>query len=207
MRYLFLILLVSNVHASFVSISESELFLTNGAYTSYAKKEVCEKEKGSECLAIESINPDIAEMVDNIVLDYITKEDEQICKKLTAPVILGDDGEVIQTKSDKPFNEYQDCDNKFIELTCENDSEKIKNYDLLQVYCAKPVMKVDGKKLINSEAKKAEHEAKKEAKKLLEIEKKEKRKADKLSIKEEIKTATTVAKLKAVVEKLIEAQE
>jgi hypothetical protein len=30
-----------------------------------------------------------------------------------------------------------DCDAKFIELSCESENDKIKNYDLLQVYCSK----------------------------------------------------------------------
>ena len=58
-----------------------------------------------------------------------------------------------------------------------------------------------------SEAKKAANEAKKQAEKELELSNKAAKKALKQSIKNDIKEATTVAKLRALVEKLIEAQE
>lgn len=65
-----------------------------------------------------------------------------------------------------------------------------------------------GKKLLrHSPVKQLAKEAKIAADKAAEIEKHNKKKADKLAIKEDIKTATTVAKLKAVIEKMIEAQE
>lgn len=65
-----------------------------------------------------------------------------------------------------------------------------------------------GKKLLrHSPVRKAAKEAKEQDEKDAEIVKKEKRKADKAAIKEDIKNANTVAKLKALVEKMIEAQE
>jgi len=66
---------------------------------------------------------------------------------------------------------------------------------------------VETKVLKNSEAKKAALEAKKQAEKELELSNKAAKKALKQSIKNDIKEATTVAKLRALVEKLIEAQE
>lgn len=66
---------------------------------------------------------------------------------------------------------------------------------------------IESKKLVNSEVKKAANEAKKQAEKELELSNKAAKKALKLSIKDDIKNATTVAKLKAVIEKMIEAQE
>ena len=66
---------------------------------------------------------------------------------------------------------------------------------------------VETKVLKNSEVKKAALEAKKQAEKELELSNKAAKKALKQSIKNDIKDATTVAKLRALVEKLIEAQE
>ena len=63
------------------------------------------------------------------------------------------------------------------------------------------------KVLKNSESKKAQRKAEKEAEKELELSNKAAKKALKQSIKNDIKDATTVAKLRALVEKLIEAQE
>lgn len=65
---------------------------------------------------------------------------------------------------------------------------------------------VETKVLKNSEAKKAQRQAEKQAEKELELSNKAAKKALKQSIKADIKDANTVAKLRALVEKLIEAQ-
>lgn len=66
---------------------------------------------------------------------------------------------------------------------------------------------IERKVLKNSEAKKAQRQAEKQAEKELELSNKAAKKALKQSIKADIKDANTVAKLRALVEKLIEAQE
>lgn len=66
---------------------------------------------------------------------------------------------------------------------------------------------VETKVLKNSESKKAQRKAEKEAEKELELSNKAAKKALKQSIKNDIKDATTVAKLRALVEKMIEGGE
>jgi hypothetical protein len=149
----------------------------------YENKESCEDLEKSPCYDIDKCRIEICDLVDNVVLDYIAKSNEIIC------------------------TDELDCDAKFIELSCSLDEEKIKNYDLLSVYCAKPIYKIEGKKLVESEEKKAAYKAARKAEKDLELDKKEAKKLLKLSIKEDIKNATTVAKLKALIEKMIEAQD
>ena len=160
----------------------------------------CEDKPEEKCHCVDDVVWETAEFVDNEVVDYIKKVDAVSCEKLVKP-------EVIEGEEALPFNEYQDCDDKFEALVCKDKEEKIKNYDQLEVYCAKEIMKIDGKKLVNSEAKKAQKEAEKQAAKELEESNKAAKKALKLSIKDDIKNATTVAKLKAVIEKMIEVGE
>ena len=125
-----------------LSIPESYIstFLAPPVSGHYMK---CESEP---CHCVDNVDPYISELVDNIVLDYIAKSNEIIC------------------------SDAMDCDAKFIELSCSLDEEKIKNYDLLSVYCAKPIYKIEGKKLAESASKKASYEAAQAAKKQLEIE-------------------------------------
>ena len=162
-----------------ISIPESYIptFLAPPVSGHYQK---CESEP---CHCVDNVDPYISELIDNEVLDYIAKSNETSC------------------------TDEIDCDAKFIEISCSLDEEKIKNYELLNVYCTKPIYKIDGKKLVESEEKKAAYKAARKAEKDLELDKKEAKKLLKLSIKEDIKNATTVAKLKALIEKLIEAQE
>lgn len=144
----------------------------------------CAKLPDEQCVCFDDIKEwDESELVDNEVLDYIKKVDAVSCV------------------------DEKDCDDKFEALVCNGKQEKIKNYDSMEVYCAKEIMKVDGKKLVNSESKKAQRKAEKEAEKELELSNKAAKKALKLSIKNDIKDVNTVAKLRALVEKLIEAGE
>ena len=125
-----------------ISIPESYVptFLNPPVSGPYEK---CESEP---CHCVDNVDPYISELVDNIVLDYIAKSNEITC------------------------NDELDCDAKFIELSCSLDEEKIKNYDLLSVYCAKPIYKIDGKKLAENAEKKAAYKAAQASKKQLEIE-------------------------------------
>jgi hypothetical protein len=175
-----LIISFSNISkACQLSIPESYVptFLNPPVSGHYEK---CESEP---CHCVDKINPYFSELIDNEVIDYISKTNETSC------------------------TDELDCDAKFIEISCSLDEEKIKNYDLLNVYCTKPIYKIEGKKLVESEEKKAAYKAARKAEKDLELDKKEAKKLLKLSIKEDIKNATTVAKLKALIEKMIEAQE
>ena len=184
MKYLALILLIisfyfSQAQACQLLIPESYVptFLNPPVSGPYQK---CESEP---CHCVDNVDPYFSELVDNEVVDYISKLNETSC------------------------TDELDCDAKFIELSCSLDEEKIKNYDILNVYCTKPIYKIEGKKLVESEEKKAAYKAARKAEKDLELDKKEAKKLLKLSIKEDIKNATTVAKLKALIEKMIEAQE
>ena len=105
--------------------------------------EKCESEP---CHCVDKINPYFAELVDNEVVDYISKLNEMSCSDIA------------------------DCDAKFETASCDAFYEKIKNYDLLQVYCVKNIMKIEGKKLVESPSKKAAYEAAQASKKQLEIE-------------------------------------
>lgn len=160
----------------------------------------CSDKPEEKCHCADEVIWEQADFEDDIVLDYIKKVDVVSCEKLIAP-------EVIEGEEPLPFNEYQDCDDKFEALVCKDKQEKIKNYDSMEVYCAKEIMKIDGKKLVNSEAKKAQKKAERQAEKELEETKKEAKKALKQAIKADIKDATTVAKLRALIEKLIEVGE
>lgn len=112
----------------------------------YETNSDCNSSEQHVCFDIDACNLEICELVDNEVLDYISKSNEITC------------------------SDELDCDAKFIEISCSLDEEKIKNYDLLSVYCTKPIYKIDGKKLAESPSKKATYEAAQAAKKQLEIE-------------------------------------
>jgi hypothetical protein len=149
LHLLFLILLVAfqiaTAKACQLSIPESYVptFLNPPVSGHYIK---CEEKPDEKCFCVDSVDPWTSELVDNVVLDYIAKSNEIIC------------------------TDELDCDAKFIELSCSLDEEKIKNYDLLSVYCAKPIYKIEGKKLVESASKKAAYEAAQASKKQLEIE-------------------------------------
>ncbi len=101
----------------------------------YENKESCEDVEKYPCYDIDKCRIEICDLVDNEVLDYIAKSNEIAC------------------------TDELDCDAKFIKLSCSLDEEKIKNYDLLSVYCAKPIYKIEGKKLAESASKRAAYEA------------------------------------------------
>jgi len=121
------------------------------------------------------------ELVDEYVVDYISKVDEVACES------------------------ELDCDEKFAALDC---AEKIKNYESLSVYCAVPVMKIDGKKLVENKAKKAAHEAAKVEEEAQELTKRDRKKAVRKALKEaDLDGANSIVKLKVIVKALLEAQE
>jgi len=122
MKLLFLILIISTAKASY--IGEVDLFLKDGEYTSFAKLEDCQ-DKYSECFDISDINPYYAELIDNEVIDYVAWRQVESC------------------------TDELDCDAKFSYLKCTEGTE-IKNYEALSVYCAVNIMKIEGKKLVES---------------------------------------------------------
>lgn len=161
-----------------ISIPESYVptFLNPPVSGHYMK---CESEP---CHCVDNVDPYISELVDNIVLDYISKSNEITCS-----------------------NEL-DCDAKFIEISCSLDEEKIKNYELLSVYCAKPIYKIDGKKLAENAEKKAAYKAAKEAKRIAreaKIAQKEANRVELFALKKADIDAMTVSQRNAVIFKLL----
>ena len=139
----------------------------------------CESEP---CHCVDNVDPYISELVDNIVLDYIAKSNEIACV------------------------DELDCDAKFIEISCNLDEEKINNYDLLQVYCVKNIMKIDGKKLVENAEKKAAYKAAKEAKRIAKeakIAQKEANKVELFALKKADIDAMTVSQRNAVTMKIL----
>ena len=183
MKYLALIILIvffyfSQAQACQISIPESYVptFLNPPVSGHYQK---CESEP---CHCVDNVDPYISELVDNIVLDYIAKSNEIACV------------------------DELDCDAKFIEISCNLDEEKINNYDLLQVYCVKNIMKIDGKKLVENSEKKAAYKAAKEAKRIAKeakIAQKEANKVELFALKKADIDAMTVSQRNAVIVKLI----
>ena len=170
--------ILTDAKACQLSIPESYVptFLNPPVSGPYMK---CESEP---CHCVDNVDPYISELVDNIVLDYIAKSNEIIC------------------------TDELDCDAKFIELSCSLDEEKIKNYDLLSVYCAKPIYKIDGKKLVENAEKKAAYKAAKEAKRIAreaKIAQKEANKAELFALKKADIDNMTVSQRNAVIFKLL----
>lgn len=153
----------------------------------------CKDRPDEKCYSYEGIQWETAELVDNEVLDFIKKSNEVKCELK----------EIEPSESDIKMFSYEDCDKKVEALDC-GKNEKIKNYDIGEVYCIKNIMKIDGKKLVNSPEKKKKHEEK-----LKDIEDKRKAKSDKkASLKNiDIDKINTVKELKAIVKDLIELQE
>ena len=169
---------MSFAQACQLSIPESYVptFLNPPVSGPYMK---CESEP---CHCVDNVDPYISELVDNIVLDYIAKSNEITC------------------------SDELDCDTKFIEISCSLDEEKIKNYDLLSVYCAKPIYKIDGKKLVENAEKKAAYKAIKEAKRIAreaKIAQKEANKVELFALKKADIDAMTVSQRNAVIFKLL----
>lgn len=170
MKFIILFLITFPVFACQIQVPTSEAqryldALPNGVPPLFK----CEDKPEEKCHCADSIIWEQADFEDDIVLDYIKKVDAVSCEKLIAPEVIEPvEGE--EPIEALPFNEYQDCDDKFTELVCDNESQKVKNFDQLSVYCAVPVMKVDGKKLVNSEVKKAALDSARAIKKQLEDE-------------------------------------
>lgn len=146
MKYLIILsFLINSALACQLSIPESYIptFLNPPVSGHYMK---CEDKPEEKCFCVDEVDPWTSDLVDNVVLDYIAKSNEITC-----------------------IDEL-DCGAKFIELSCSLNDEKIKNYDLLSVYCAKPIYKIDGKKLVENAEKKTAYEAAQASKKQLEIE-------------------------------------
>lgn len=183
MKYLItLILSINTALACRLSIPESYVptFLNPPVNGHYEK---CEDKPEEKCHCVETIDPWASKLDDNLVVDYTAKLNEVSCES-----------EV-------------DCDEKFLTLVC-TDSVAIKNYDLLQVYCAKEIMKVEGKKLVVDEAKKAAFETDRKAKEDEATSKKELRRARKAELKViDWSASMTTAQLKGLLRKVIEAQE
>lgn len=92
-----------------------------------AGSKTCTDLPSEECMCYDGIIFEAAQIVDGPeVLDYIAKLQTESCVKVES--------------EDLEFNQYQDCDTKFAALVCA-EGTAIKNYDLLEVYCAKDVMK------------------------------------------------------------------
>jgi len=182
MRYLLLLLITTNLYAeAFFPVGKQGVD-EKAYYKLHDKKETCEASENHACYDIENCPTDICEIVDNEVVDYVSKVNEQSCQ-----------------------SEF-DCDAAFESLICASGSA-IKNYDSMSIYCAVSIMKIDGKKLQHNDAKKAAYEADLLNKATLENQKISKKKAAKEALKEmDIEGVTTIAKLKAIVKTLIEAQ-
>jgi hypothetical protein len=174
-----LFLISFNLYAN--SLPESEVVKAINLEANAGSKS-CADLPEEPCHNYKGIQWEFAELVENYVLDYVSQRQYESCL------------------------DEADCDDKFSRIVCSEGTE-IKNYETLSVYCAVNVMKIEGKKLVESESKKEAYKAARKAEKDAEDDKKEAKKLLKLSIKEDIKTATTVAKLKALIEKLIEAQD
>ena len=170
--------ILTDAKACQLSIPESYVptFLNPPVSGPYMK---CESEP---CHCVDNVDPYISELVDNIVLDYIAKSNEVACV------------------------DELDCDAKFIELSCSLDEEKIKNYELLSVYCAKPIYKIDGKKLAENAEKKAAYKAAKEARRIAreaKIAQKEANKVELFALKKADIDAMTVSQRNAVTMKIL----
>jgi len=179
MKYLILLLLSFNAFAGgFWPVGKRELDKTS--FFLYASKEKCEESESYLCYDIDKCPLDYCEVTEteDLVLDYVAKSQEQSCIKGTKPEPIcaepvceepiGEEPPVCAEPvcEDAPFNEHQDCDDKFSSLICDSGS-KINNYDLLEVYCATDVMRF-AKKLQESPVKKAAYEAEQSAKASLE---------------------------------------
>jgi hypothetical protein len=183
MKYLFLLLITLPVFACQINVPTSDVqryieAMPNGVAPLYS----CKDKPEEKCHCADNIQWEFAELVDNEVIDYIAKSNEIACV------------------------DELDCDAKFIEISCNLEEEKIKNYDLLQVYCVKNIMKIEGKKLAESPNRKAAHLAAKEAKKIAKDAKIAKKLADKVelfALKKADIDAMTVSQRNAVMIKLI----
>lgn len=182
MKYLIILLISLNSFAGGFFALEKHGKLPE-TFKLHEFKDQCEKEENSPCYDVDACKVEECTLAENLVVDYTAKLNEVSCES-----------EV-------------DCDEKFLTLVC-TDSVAIKNYDLLQVYCAKEIMKVEGKKLVVDEAKKAAFETDRKAKEDEATSKKELRRARKAELKViDWSASMTTAQLKGLLRKVIEAQE
>jgi hypothetical protein len=195
MKYLILLLLSLNAYA--IRIPHSEAVKAVNLEPNAGSK-TCEMLPSEPCYEFNGLWQ-AAELVDNVVPDYVAKLNEVSCVKGIAT-------DPVEGEEPLPFNEYQDCDDKFLALACA-EGEAIKNYDQLQVYCAKQMYKVDGKKLVENEAKKATYEKSIKDAEKAEADLKLKKIQDKASAKAEIGSANNVATLKAAMLKYLNSLE
>ena len=127
-----ILLIISNllqrVEACQLSIPESYIptFLSPPVSGHYQK---CEEKPKEKCYCVEKVDPWTAEAVDNEVIDYVAWRQVESCK------------------------DELDCDDKFSRISC-SEGQEIKNYEALSVYCSVNIMKIDGKKFVESPTKK-----------------------------------------------------
>lgn len=186
MKYLILFtLFISNSYACLNKINPDELAKVLQANDPSIAESL--SYQGEDFVCYDNVDLRFAELIDNLTLDYIAKLDEQSCLDIA------------------------DCDDKFTKLKCASDAVAINNHDQLQVYCAREVFRIDGKKLVNSAEKKAAYKIVEKLKLDTEKSKKELRASE----AEELKTLTisdlsNSAKIAPVLLKIIkrlEAQE
>lgn len=104
--------------------------ITQGSKIAYQLESECQK-TGEQCL-------DVGDSPDHVSLGFITTEDK-----------------FLKSQEEACLDEV-DCESKFQALTCENfEQTKIKNLNLLEVYCVQP----DGKKLVIDSAAIASYQA------------------------------------------------
>lgn len=117
MKYLILtLILFSNLASAGNWLNQSKIKL--GSVEAYSLKSDCERVSGEKCFDLGDYPSSVYSEIDIQVDDY------------TKPNYLKADTQACLDESD--------CSAKFLALVCtENDYEKIKNLDLLQVYCVK----------------------------------------------------------------------
>lgn len=196
MKILILIILVSlPLHASFIPLDQSSLFISNSEYTSYSSQVECEKLSMNECLKIKGIDPNYSELKEEIVngdpiyspkLNIIECGEDQ-CKELEL------------SGHCKDFPDYQFFYAKTsIGLGYEAYCAKVTGYE--QVNTGKHI-------LVESAVKKAAYEKSLKDAQDAELAAKLKKIQDKAQAKQDIGQATTIALLKAAVLKYLNTLE
>lgn len=131
---------------NYISADDLSSCISDGPREFFTKPDLCEEKKGVRCLALDSdTDCKIVELIDNEVLDFIRKEQVDSC---TSVIPEPAEGEEAATKSE--------CQLKLEALVCEAGNPIMTE---TEVYCAVEIMKVDGKKLVESPVKKAAREA------------------------------------------------
>ena len=194
MKYLFLLLITFPVLACQVSVPTSEAQRIIDALPSGVPPLWSCKDKPEEkCHCVGKIQWEFADWEDDYVIDYVAQRQYESCVKAE------------YSEEFPEANLYQDCDDKFSSLVC-TEGNPIKNYETLSVYCAVNVMKVEGKKLVESSIKKTAYEAIKEAKKIAreaKIAAKEANKVELFALKKADIDAMTVSQRNAVTMKIL----